>query len=383
MDVGLRTMRVGFGVTVCAYGMQINQLDGIGHYTQEIYRSLKGKLEAQYPVIFGPNGDNQFEDEQVRRLGTYKYQAVKSAMLPLAFSGAAELSKHIDIFHATDHYTPRLRGIPVVATLMDAIPLSHPQWASQRTRKLKNWIWRRSGQWADHVITISEYSRQQISHYFNIPESRISVTQLGVDARYFERIDANTVNLVVQKFNLPESFFLFIGTLQPRKNVERIVLAHKALPDSIRKQHPLIVVGRQGWGCDGLVHELTSHSTTGAVRWLRNVNDLEKRVMLQYATALVFPSLLEGFGLPVLEGFASQTPVITSNSSSLSEVAADAAWKVNPTDVNAITEALATLAREQAVSQELVAKGLSRARLYTWESCANKTLQAYEMTLAK
>jgi glycosyltransferase involved in cell wall biosynthesis len=371
-------MKVGFGVTVSAYGMQENKLDGIGHYTQEIFRNLNRKLDARVPIIFGSNGANLFEDISVYRLGNYKYQALKSAVTPLAFSGSESLSKLIDIFHATDHYTPRFRGVPVVATLMDAIPLSHPQWARSRGRKLKNWLWRKSGHWADHVITISEYSRQQISHYFHIPESRITVTPLGVDERYFERIDAATSSLVAKKHELPENFFLVIGTLQPRKNVERIVLAHKALPDSIRAQYPLIIVGHQGWGCEALVAELQGCSPKGPVQWLRNVNDFDKRVMLQRATALVFPSLLEGFGLPVLEAFASQTPVVTSNTSSLHEVAADAAWQVNPLDVKAIAEAMVTLAREQTVASELVVKGLSRARLFTWASCADKTLDAYK-----
>jgi len=376
-------MKVGFGVTVCAYGLQLKKLDGIGHYTQEIFRNLNGKLDAQVPVIFGLNGANLFEDISVCRISSYKYQAVKSAVTPFAFSGAGKLSKLVDIFHATDHYTPRFRGVPVVATLMDAIPLSHPQWASQCGRQIKNWFWRKSGHWADHVITISEYSRQQIAHHFNISENRISVTHLGVNDSYFERIDAATSNLVAKKHDLPENFFLFIGTLQPRKNVERIVLAHKALPSSIRNQYPLIIVGHRGWGCEALVAELKNSRARDPVQWLRNVNDFDKRVMLQRATALVFPSLLEGFGLPVLEGFASQTPVITSNGSSLPEVAADAAWLVNPIDVNSIADAMATLAREQSVVRELVQKGVSRARLFTWASCAEKTFEAYKTTLAK
>lgn len=371
-------MRVGLGVTVCAHGVQEKKLDGIGHYTQEIFRNLEGKLDARVPVIFGSCGADLFEEIPVCRLGDYKLEVIKSALTPLAFSGSERLSKHVDIFHATDHHTPRLRGVPVVATLMDAIPLSHPQWARSRGRKLKNWLWRKSGHWADHVITISEYSRQQVSLHFNIPENRITVTPLGVDERYFERIDAGASNLVAQRHNLPENFFLVIGTLQPRKNVERIVLAHKALPEAIRAQCPLIIVGHQGWGCEDLVAELKACTARGPVRWLRNVNDFDKRAMLQRATALVFPSLLEGFGLPILEGFASQTPVITSNSSSLPEVAADAAWLVNPLDVKALTEAMVTLAQEQSVVSDLVARGLTRARLFTWASCANKTLDAYK-----
>jgi alpha-1,3-rhamnosyl/mannosyltransferase len=105
--------------------------------------------------------------------------------------------------------------------------------------------------------------------------------------------------------------------------------------------------------------------------------------MLQKATALVFPSLIEGFGLPVLEGFASQTPVITSNVSSLPEVAGDAAWLVDPYNVAAMTEAMATLARDESVGQGFVTKGLARARTFTWQACAQKTIKVYEQVLNK
>jgi alpha-1,3-rhamnosyl/mannosyltransferase len=121
----------------------------------------------------------------------------------------------------------------------------------------------------------------------------------------------------------------------------------------------------------------------GSVRWLHNVDDLEKRVMMQMATAMVFPSLLEGFGLPVLEGFASQTPVICSNTSSLPEVAADAAWLVDPLSQNALTEAMLTLAQTPQLADEWVAKGLIRARKMSWDACADKTFKVYEQVLGK
>jgi alpha-1,3-rhamnosyl/mannosyltransferase len=146
----------------------------------------------------------------------------------------------------------------------------------------------------------------------------------------------------------------------------------------------LILVGRSGWGCDNLLARLGNYTAEGgSVRWLQNVDDLEKRVMMQRATALVFPSLLEGFGLPVLEGFASQTPVICSNTSSLPEVAADAAWLVDPLSQNAMTEAMHTLAQKPQVAYESVAKGLIRARNMSWDTCAEKTFQVYQRILGK
>lgn len=376
-------MKVGFGTTVWGRGLAHDQLDGIGYYTQEVFRRLDHDHVQLRPVVFGDAGANKIDGHQTIRLGRYSSSAALAAVTGLPFAGSGLLAKEVDIFHATDHYTPKLRGVPVVATLMDAIPLSHPQWVSHRLRGLKNWLWRTSGHWADHVITISDFSCTEVAKHFRIPESRITVTPLGVDDRYFERLSGDAAEAVLGKYGVPERFFVFVGTLQPRKNVERIVQAHEALPAALRAQCPLLIVGRNGWGCDDLVAKLNACDADGPVRWLQSVNDFEKRVLMQRSTALVFPSLFEGFGLPVLEGFASQTPVITSNTTSLPEVAADAAWMLDPMDVHAMADAMATLATDQALARDFAAKGLARARTFTWDACAAHTLKVYERVLSK
>lgn len=376
-------MRVGLGVTVWGRGLANHQLDGIGYYTQEVFRRLDQNRVQLQPVMFGDAGTDKVDGHQILRLGRYSASAALAALTDLPFAGNSLLAKEVDVFHATDHYTPKLKGVPLVTTLMDAIPLSHPEWVSQGLRGLKNWLWRRSGLWADHVITISDFSRTEVAKHFRIPESRITVTPLGVDDRYFERLTGDDAVAVLRKYDVPERFFVFVGTLQPRKNVERIVQAHEALPAALRAQCPLLIVGRNGWGCDDLVAKLNACDVDGPVRWLQSVNDFEKRVLMQRSTALVFPSLFEGFGLPVLEGFASQTPVITSNTTSLPEVAADAAWMLDPMDVHAMADAMATLATDQALAGAFVAKGLERARSFTWDACAAQTLKVYERVLSR
>lgn len=369
-------MRVGIGVTSYLRGFSNKNTDGIGYYTQEIFCKLKNLAEMQ-PVVFGKNGQNKLGDKPIFEMNHYSLSAAFSGLTNMPFLGEGELAKKIDVFHATDHRTPKLKGIPVVATLMDAIPLSHPEWTSQNLRQLKNWLWRRSGQWADHIITISDFSKVEISKYFKIPESRISVIHLGVDERYFERLQANDSGVLL-KHALPEKFFLFVGTLQPRKNIERIVQAHELLPSSFRAEYPLIIVGSEGWGCGDLIAKLKSFKAGDSIRWLKNVDDYEKRVLMQRSTALVYPSLIEGFGLPVLEGFASQTPVITSNSTSIPEVAGDAAWLLNPLNVNEISEAMFTIANDERLANNFVSKGISRVRNFSWDLCAQKTLKIYE-----
>ena len=379
----MSTIKVGMGAKIWGRGLENHQLDGIGYYTQEIFRQLENKNIHLTPIVFGKQGPESFDHHSAIRLDRYGVSTALSALTGFPFRGSSLLAKRIDIFHATDHCTPKLKGVPVVATFMDAIPISHPQWVNQNLRTLKNWLWRTSAQWADHIITISEFSRQEVAKHFRIPESRITVTPLGVDERYFDRLSGNAADQVLSQYALPDQFFIFIGTLQPRKNIERIVHAHEMLPAALRAQCPLLIVGRKGWGCEELVNKLNTAQPNGPVRWLQNINDFEKRVLMQRATAMVFPSLLEGFGLPVLEGFASQTPVITSNTSSLPEVAGDAAWTLDPTNVHSIAEAMQALATNQALARHFVQKGLARANMFTWDACAEKTLKVYEQVLGK
>lgn len=373
----LTNIRVAFGVT--KWLVEGAGTDGIGYYTQEMYNRLN--CIKKTPIFFGYKKNLLLNNLTVMRFPPYPQSALLSAVTRLNILGSEKLDGLVDLFHAPDHYVPKIKNIPVIATIHDAIPLSNPEWASKRLRREKNWLWLKSTRWADQIITVSDYSKGEIVKYFGIPEKKISVTPAGVDERFFERLKGPIVNEVVKQLKLPERFFMFIGTLQPRKNIERIIDAHMALPKKIRLEVPLIVVGKVGWGSNKLVDRLNSMSLNDGVRWIMGIDDLTKRVMMQKATALLFPSLSEGFGLPVLEGFASGTPVITSNLSSIPEVAGDAAWLLDPYNVEAMTEAMATLACDTKITNNLVEKGLQRARQYSWDACAVKTLKVYEQVI--
>lgn len=248
--------------------------------------------------------------------------------------------------------------IPVVATVMDAIPLVHPEWVSKRLRIFKNMAFRKMACSAQRIITISEYSKTDIVHYLEIPSERISVTHLGVNPAYSQPVAPDKRHAVLQRYGLEPGFFIFVGTIQPRKNVARIIEAHRMLPLQMQKARPLVIVGRYGWGSDELLPELLALKGRGCGRWLDNVSDEELHVLLQSALALVYPSLYEGFGLPVLEGFAAGLPVISSNTTSIPEVAADAAILVNPERIEEIADAMQKLAEDDAWAAELAERGI-------------------------
>jgi glycosyltransferase involved in cell wall biosynthesis len=378
-------MRIGFGVTVLARCLKSGGIDGIGSYTRELMKrflALDG-LDL-VPISYGhplPPMDSMVSEALQYR--GYAIPAVLSAFSGQPFPGAGNLSNKLDLMHATDHLIPNLGKVPVVATLMDAIPLSHPEWVGSRFRGLKNALWRRSAQWASHVVTISEYSKQEIETHFGLAADDISVIPLGVDERWFHPLAPKALQDTLRKHGLPENYFLFVGTLQPRKNISRVIDAHRSLPQAIRNEAPLVIVGRAGWQCDDVVEALGSCAYGSSVRWLRHLPDDDLLAVLKGAMALVFPSLYEGFGLPVLEAFAAGTPVITSNCTALTEVAGDAALLVDPTDTSSISEAMLRVLEDSTLAGDLREKGLARARLHSWDSTARMTLDVYKLVLGR
>ena len=378
-------LRVALGTTLWARGLQHGGLDGIGSYTRE----LMGRLRlpdsgcTPLPYVFGAGLVHGIADARdVVHAGNFPVQALMAASVGSPFSGLQAMPQRVDLLHATDHLIPRLKGVPVVASLMDAIPLVHPEWVSYRFKGAKHWLWRQSAQWAEHVITISEHSRREVAQAFGLSPARISVVPLGVDERWFGMSPADAMARVRQAYGLPERYLLVLGTLQPRKNLARIIAAHQALPAPLRRQMPLVVAGRDGGGVADVVAQLRAGAGEGgALRWLQYVPDADVKPLLQQASALVFTSLHEGFGLPVLEAFAAGVPVVCSNTTAMPEVAGAAALQVNPLQVGEITDAMRFIAGGGTEVDRMLAAGLVRAKQFSWDQTAQDTVRVYQRVL--
>ena len=377
-------MKLGYGCTVWANGARAGHHDGIGTYTSALWQGLNelspDAIHVQ-PYAFGRDWPPLPCGAPRRLAKNFPVHALLSGSLGLTLPSSKAIAGSIDLFHATDHLIPNIAGVPTIATIMDLIPLLHPEWIKNNLRPLKSWLFKQSIFKADHIITISQHSRQDMIHHLNIAPERISVTPLGVDPAYFQRVDPEQREIVLKKHQLPPGFFLFIGTLQPRKNLLRTLQAFKQLPANARKAHPLVIVGRDGWNNGDLLPQLEALERAGEGRWLRYLPQSDVFALLQSASALVFPSLYEGFGLPVIEAFAAQCPVIASNSSSLPEVAAGAAWEVDPHCVDSIHAALQAVLTDAPLREHKVRSGLQRARHYTWHECARQTLEVYTKVL--
>jgi len=375
-------MRVGLGVTVWTRGLLGGYQDGIGIYTQQLWQQFKASGVNAQAIAFGVSDEVKLDRRAPEPLecvaGDYRNQVARSIITGMPFRHVSGIRDKIDVFHSPDHHIPKLRHVPVVATIMDAIPIIHPEWVSMRLARIKNAAFRRSSRWAQHIITISEYSKRDIVEAFGVNEDLVSVIPLGYDESFLKRFDQTQRQDVLGRYGLKEGFFVFVGTLQPRKNVKSLILAHRLLPDEIKARHPLVIIGRYGWGDDGVIDEIRYMEKRGEGVWLRDVTTKDLPVLLQSSVSLVFPSLYEGFGLPVLEAFASGIPVITSNSSSIPEVAGDAALFLDdPLNVDEITFNMQRIIEKPDLAESCVSLGYERLSNYSWRQCAEKTLSVY------
>lgn len=366
-------MKITVGSTVLRASERHQTIDGIAHYTSGLLKAL----QCENLVV------SEYDFASKDSFFRFKLNHLLSGVTGRPLSLKIPVEKYPDIFHATDHIIPKLENTPVVATIMDPIPLLHPEWVRGSQRKLKNWLFKKSANWADHIITISKFSAREITHAFDIDQDNITAVPLAVDEIYSQKLEPDSIHNVLRKYVLKPGFFLFIGTIQPRKNLDRLLDAFLALPASIQVANPLVIVGRQGWECFDTVQRIRLLEKDGTVIWLNGINEYEKRALLQSARALVFPSLYEGFGLPALEAFASGLPVIASNTTALREVAGSAALLIDPINTKEINAAMACLAVDETVSVRYRNKGLERAKLYSWEKTARQTIQVYQQLFSK
>ena len=372
--------KIAFGCTLLNRGMNNGGIDGIGHYCQELLHQLEKDVSAFdiQRYSFGES-DSAHEISLYPKYPIHLMQGFLS--LQTRSSTAKNALQSADLIHSTDHLVPTGIKKPLLASIMDVIPLSHPQFIRSNLVMAKAALWKKLSKRADHIITISEFSKYEIAKQMEYPLDQITAIPLGIDQRYFDRIGKDEIDAVKKQYGIDRPFFLFIGSLQPRKNLVRILEAHQNLPGNLSTEFPIVVVGREFWDDGTIMKAIQKAVQEKRCIWLNYVSDFEKRCLLQSCIGMVFTSLYEGFGLPILEAFASQTTVLTSNCTSMPWVAGDSALLADPMDTESITSGMLNLLNNQTQMQDLKRSGLQRAKLFSWDQVATETQKVYQSLL--
>jgi alpha-1,3-rhamnosyl/mannosyltransferase len=285
-------------------------------------------------------------------------------------------TNRFSLYHETAFTPARLTAVPSVFSVYDLslrrYRHTHPK---ERVWMFEYFIKTRL-KYARHMLTISEFIRHEIMDEFKVPPSRVSSVPLAPDP-LFTPSSSVVVTQVHEKYGLPEEYLLFVSSLEPRKNIDLLIDALAVADIDI----PLVLVGWHGWGDKAWLEKIDKGGLKNRIFFTGHVPDPDLAAVYTGATALVYPSFYEGFGLPILEAMACGCPVICSNAASMPEAAGNAALYIDPLDVDSLVHAIETLVPDTQGRQTLKAAGLARARQFTWEKTARQTMDIFQRVI--
>ncbi len=363
-------MKIGFDITVT----KINEA-GSGIYAKQLIDALRMDKENSYHLFSArANRNMQTAKTLGSRLNTiYRDIVWTHFLLPFKVGQA-----HIDVLHVPSGIAPLMSPCPTVVSILDTTVLLTPQnftfWHGHYSRLLLPI----SAQRASRIVTISKQSKRDIVKMLHVSPDKVTVTYLAA-ATVFRPVAAKTIMEIKSRYNL-DSFILTVGSLEPRKNIIRLLQAYALIPE-LHARYPLVHVGPRGWLNADIPKEVERLGLHDRVRFLGYVSAQELAALYNAASLFVYPSLYEGFGLPVIEAMSCGCPVVTSNLSSLPEVAGDAGLLVDPYNVKAIAQAIERVLMDRQLADSMQSKGLERAGMFSWERCARETLAVYKQAV--
>lgn len=375
-------------------------LTGIGRYTYEVarrlarhdevarlrYFSMGQWLDDPLTALDKPPSENgnptapapsSRERASLRtRLATSPLAVrVYCALTPMYFGWRLRGNRQ-SIYHAPNYIVPPFQG-RAVSTVHDLSHILYPQFHPRARVDYLNLTLGPSLTRTSHVITVSEAVRQEMIERRLMPPDRITAILEAADAAFRPHTPQMQEPAMHALGLRAGQYCLFVGTVEPRKNVERLIQAYELLPQDMRRECPLVIAGGKGWNSEAVHARMAKAQAEG---WLRYVSFVDQRwlpALYAGARLMAYPSLYEGFGLPIVEAMASGTPVLTSNTSCMPEIAGGAARLVNPLDVEDMALALEESLSNEAWQAEARAKGLARAAGLSWDRCVEETVAVY------
>ena len=368
-------MRIGVDARPLSY-----QLTGIGLYLKSILDTLQTIdtknhyfLISNAPINYTPKNPKWVKIEG--RINS-KYLST----LWMQIWGALLIVRlNLGLFWSPRHHLPIVlpSRIKTVVTIHDIVHHYYPDTMALPNLFVERMLMRYSLIRSNRIITDSQSTASDLIDVYKVNNKKISTICPGIPV-----LDEGTPDLENQKIELPLNYFLFVGTLEPRKNFYKILKAFELVkPD--RNQLNLVIVGGEGWKTDRFIESMKNHPFNSQIHLKGYIPRKNLRVYYEKAIGLLFPSLYEGFGFPILEAMSCGTPVITANISSMPEVAGEAAILVDPNDHCAIADAMVDLFKNKALRNYYKTKGIQRTRQFSWLKCAKKTIQVFDAAISQ
>lgn len=368
-------MRIGIDARLIHY-----RPGGIAEYTRHLVQELAGlDQETEYYVIHHARAqDTLTPGPNFRRVDAFTPSHHRLEQWSLA----AECVRHrLDLLHSPDSIPPRFGARRRVITIHDLHYLHYPQFMTADSRRYYQGQIARAVETADYILVSSHSTLNDLHNLLNVPGEKMTVHMLGVN-EIFRPLPDTEVAQVRQRLGLPESYILFVGTFEPRKNIPGLLEAYAMLLQNRADIPPLVLVGRRGWLYEAIFARTDKLNLADHVIRLENAAWEDLPAIYNGASMLVLPSHYEGFGLTALEAMACGTPPIVANRSSLPEVVGEAGLLIDPDSPAQIASAITQIMDNNALCAQLRAAGLARAATFTWRQTAETTLRVYRDLLS-
>ncbi|MBS4068388.1 MAG: glycosyltransferase family 4 protein [Sulfurimonas sp.] len=369
----------------------LSPLTGIGRYTYEISKRIQELSDSKYEIsfnygfyskeLFGFQKEPAIIEQKFKQLKSFidRFPLLKKIMR-FFYSAIAKLYSDSFELYFQPNFIPskNIKARKIICTVHDFSFRLQPDWHPKERLEYFNDNFDLIKK-ADYIITGSNFTKQEIIDYMQIPQDKISVIYHGVNHELYKPYPQDKLQETKAKFDLPKKFLLFVGSIEPRKNLLSLLMAYSLLRREEKDDLPLILVGFKGWENKEIMQEIEKNQEY--IRYLGYITDTELAHIYNLATIFIYPSLYEGFGLPPLEAMACGTPVIVSNVASLPEVCGDAALYIEPMDLQDIKDKVLTLLGDEKLREELSNKSKAQAALFSWESSALEHFSVFEKIL--
>lgn len=369
------------------YTAAVRQRAGIGRYTRGLVGALaEVDRETEYLLLSAGREapERQWPANFRRRILPLSDRHLAILWQRLRLPLPVELlTGPIDVFHSPDFTLPPVRRAHTVLTIHDLSFVRHPECFSRPLLEYLLASVPRAVRRADFLLADSKSTRQDLIELLSVPPERIAVIYPGVEAHFCPTADLSALEARLALYGLRRPYILGVGTLQPRKNFARLIRAYHLVRQRHGIPHRLIIAGAKGWLFEEIEETIRDLRLEGWVQVIGFIPDEDLPALYQGAEAFAFPSVYEGFGIPILEALACGTPVVASNTSSLPEAAGEAALLVDPEDVEALAEALWRLIVDAELRNALRARGFEQAKRFSWAASARQVCSIYRQLVER
>lgn len=366
--------------------LQKNQLEGYGHFINEIFKIIVfNNPQHEFLFIF----DRPFSEEFIYSKNITAKIVTPKARHALSFRYWYDIKVPIvlkkwkaDVFVSLDGFCSVTTSVPQIVCIHDLAFLHYPKLIAKSHLWYYKLMTPKFLKKASKIVTVSQYSKNDIIKQYKIQENKIEVIYSGIRSKFCSINNAEREK-TKQLFSNGEEYFLFVGGVHPRKNVMSLIKAFSIFKKWTKSNMKLLVIGRMAWQYSEIEEKLKTYKYRNDVELLGYADDTKLASIMSAAYVLVHPSFFEGFGSPIVEAFHSAVPVLTSNTSSMVEIADDAALLFDPNNIEDLAQQMILIYKDEKLKKQLIEKGIKRAKDFSWNKTANKLWECIESVATK